>query len=267
MGKKLQRDKTLAKEDVKERVEKMKSEFDENISQVEESVLKSMPELQTQISNIEARHEQQIRDFEKERSRRRDVLLLYHQQQKNEQQSRLEEERREMEGTMKENMETFQQEEITMKEAFNDAHDHCLWDIQQRHWQESSKLQSTHHEEQQEFMKAVAVQAKRVDPFQKPSPRPSDDSEQNDEASEMERQMEEQQEAEKRQLEQEREAEQERLRAQLDQEKKEVMQTTIQEDESTLRAEYIRKISLETGLSEDLIAAQLDRIGIPSFMF
>merc|ERR1712137_493273 len=239
MGKKLQRDKTLAKEDVKERVEKMKSEFDENISQVEESVLKSMPELQTQISNIEARHEQQIRDFEKERSRRRDVLLLYHQQQKNEQQSRLEEERREMEGTMKENMETFQQEEITMKEAFNDAHDHCLWDIQQRHWQESSKLQSTHHEEQQEFMKAVAVQAKRVDPFQKPSPRPSDDSEQNDEASEMERQkeeeerlrleeearreaeeeealqrelqrqLEEQQEAEKRQLEQEREAEQE----------------------------------------------------------
>ena len=85
--------------------------------------------------------------------------------------------------------------------------------------------------------------------------------------AELERQLEEQQEAEKKQLEIEREEEQARLKAQIQEETKEVMNTRIEEDENSLRLEYIRKVANETGLSEELIAAQVARIGIPSFMF
>ena len=36
------------------------------------------------------------------------------------------------------------------------------------------------------------------------------------------------------------------------------METKIAEDENTLKKEYIRKIAMETGLDEELIAAQFD---------
>lgn len=86
------------------------------------------------------------------------------------------------------------------------------------------------------------------------------------EQQELQAQLEEQQEAEKLLFEQERAKEQEHLKVELEVEKKEVMATKIEEDESALRLEYIRKIANETGLSEELIAAQLDRIGMPSYM-
>merc|ERR1712224_144393 len=134
--------------------------------------------------------------------------------------------------------------------------------------------QAANHEEQNNFMvqiqeeqklaKEKAAQLAKERAEREKAARLAKSSEDNDkESEEAEETNDEEEEAEiARRME-----EQRKLEAQIQEETKEVMNTRIEEDENSLRLEYIRKVANETGLSEELIAAQVARIGIPSFMF
>ena len=321
---KLRADKSLAKDDLRIKIEELKNQFDNSMEQLDE-LLSTKQVSNVQDQALQVRHDNQISTFKANRRARRDALLLIHQNEKNLLQASLDDDRKDVELKMKHDIENFQIEESEMKIAFNDANETNLWSLQQRHWLESGNLQKHNHEEQQRFIdnikselevkfppkrkleKSKTLDEKPLDSSNSTKGNDdknlvdddqknlhsddSDDSDDDDDSiddeelsrrletqariqreqkelqAQLEKQLEEQQEAEKLQLEQERAKEQENLRLRLEEEKKEVMETKIQEDEDSLRQEYIRKIARDTGLSEELIAAQLDRIGMPSYMF
>jgi len=281
-SKKIQRDKTISKEEARLQVEQLKVALNEQIALLEEN-LSSSQSTDIQNNALKIRHEEQLNELKEERKRRLDALLLFHQTEKNILQSELDADRKEVELRMKGNVEAFMQEEAEMKIAFTEANESNLWALQERHWKESGELQKANHAEQQNFISSIQNELEATPLPAKPSTlnetvdeeelkrqeeeRERIQKEKLELQQQLERELEEQQEQEKLQLEQERAKEQEKLKVQIEEEKKEVMETKIQEDEETLRMEYIRKIANDTGLSEDLIAAQLDRIGMPSFMF
>ena len=70
--------------------------------------------------------------------------------------------------------------------------------------------------------------------------------------------------AEKRRLDIERRQEEERVKQEIEKEKQEVLKCEVKiNDQDAIRQAYIRKIANDTGLDPDLVAKQIDVIGIP----
>ena len=264
-SKKYQKDKNLSKEELRTKLDELKQNYNQEIELMSSSSESVADKNEIQEYELAALHQDQLSDFEDERKRRRDLLILYHQKEKNKLQEELEHEITTIENQLKAQITNFENKQADMKEAFTKANETILTELQQNHWTELTKLQSYHHLHQQDMIKQFQMEIIQS--------RGGDETELEasqqftEEVNEVQLELEQQQEAEKLQLEQIHAQEQEELKVKIEEEKKEVMATEIIEDELTLKQEYIKKIANDTGLSEELIASQLDRIGMPSFWF
>ena len=279
----------ISKEKKAEKIEQLKETYNSQKAKLTQE-FQSAQNLQSpdnyQAMNLKVRHEEQLQWLQEEQKKRQNAIILFHQKQKNFTEEKTQAELKQLEIRLQNFSKTFEEEEITLKNIFSSSNETRLSTIQQHHWKQLEGLQKEQHQAQQQALQLM-LEASRISKSEslsqlaeKANNENTDenqaainqlidtDPEEEQLIQEQQKILEEEHEQEKLRFERERAQEQAALNVMIEEEKKEVMQTkAVEDDENTLKQEYIRKIAHDTGLSEELIAKQLNVIGFTMFRF
>ena len=276
----------ISKEEKNVKTEECTANYQLNVLKLQKDFENSLSSLESeQLRAIHCHHEQQLKSLNEELKKRRDFVFLNHQLENNSFQEKAIKEFEEAEKAVQRSFDEYEGGELKLKEAYTVRHSNCLLNLQERHWKEIDQLQSTNHSQQQEFIKKCTpstadlirslsianidsnlrfnsveintiANSKNIIDFAK---------EEEEEEAKKEEELKAVQEREWQILHIQREKEQEKLYEQIEVEKQSLLTEVVPQPTLTPRSEYIRKIANDTGLSEEMIAKQLGKIGFQIF--
>eukprot|EP01094_Clydonella_sp_ATCC50884_P003329 TRINITY_DN12578_c0_g1_i1.p1 TRINITY_DN12578_c0_g1~~TRINITY_DN12578_c0_g1_i1.p1 ORF type:complete len:673 (-),score=352.26 TRINITY_DN12578_c0_g1_i1:525-2543(-) len=210
---------------------------------------------QHETSTLARRHHEQTRVLKAEHKMRKALLMEQSQKSNNELQEQISKETSLRELEIQAERERFEQEQTEMREMFAGQQSELMLALQDQQFKEGDLLQEQQAKDREEMSSKQRTEISENPYF-------AAEERARIEAEEARRRAEE--EAERRRaVEEERRQAEEKLKREVEEQKQQVLESRIREKTpEDHRMEYIRKIAMETGLSEEIIAKNMKNMGM-----